>query len=164
MNGQEKKLVLAAGIPFKPGYRVTPFDAGGGGLISTARDYMRFLEMLRSLGKFNELQILSPKTIKFMTKDHLPRRITDANIGPDHDRNLGIGGGHGLGIGVYIDPIRRGVLSSKGELDWGGAAGTVYWWDPEEVYSARLVRVRAQTPEQGGKAEIRYLATAIPAE
>jgi len=131
-NGQEKKLVLAAGIPFKPGYRVTPFDAGGGGLISTARDYMRFLEMLRSLGKFNELQILSPKTIKFMTKDHLPRRITDANIGPDHDRNLGIGGGHGLGIGVYIDPIRRGVLSSKGELDWGGAAGTVYWWDPEE--------------------------------
>lgn len=129
---QQQGMQVVSGQPFKAPYRIAPYDAGGGGLISTAVDYMKFLEMLRQEGKAGERWILSPKTVKYMFKDHLPRSITDANIGPDHDRNLGIGGGHGLGIGVYIDPIRRGVLSSKGELDWGGIAGTVYWLDPVE--------------------------------
>lgn len=126
------EMKILSGRPFKPGYRVSGFDAGGGGLISTAGDYLKFLEMLRREGEYDGGWILGPKTIKFMFKDHLPRHITDANVGPEHDRNLGIGGGHGLGIGVYIDPIRRGVLSSKGEVDWGGLAGTVYWLDPVE--------------------------------
>ncbi len=131
-NKEEKRLDLVSGLPFKTPYRVSPFDAGGHGLVSTAGDYLNFLEMLRAGGKFGKHQILSPKTIKYMMKDHLPRSITDANVGPNHDPMLGLGGGHGLGIGVYIDPIRRGVLSSQGEVDWGGAAGTVYWLDPQE--------------------------------
>mgnify|MGYP002633571781 FL=1 len=131
-NKAENGMLLVSGLPFQSGYRVAPFDAGGFGLISTAGDYLKFLEMLRRGGEVDGKWLLSPKLIKYMAKDHLPRSITEANIGPDHDRNLGIGGGHGLGIGVYIDPIRRGVLSSKGELDWGGAAGTVYWLDPVE--------------------------------
>ncbi len=131
-DADNSKMVITAGVPFAPNYRVTGFDSGGGGLISTAGDYLRFLEMLRAGGILDGKRILGPKTIKFMTQDHLPLSITDANIGPDHDRTLGIGGGHGLGIGVYIDPIRRGVLSSRGEIEWGGASGTVYWWDPVE--------------------------------
>lgn len=113
-------------------YRVNGFDSGGSGLISTAPDYSRFLEMLRNGGRYRDQQILSPKLVKYMAQDHLPASITEANMGPDHDRSLGLGGGHGLGIGVYIDPIRRGVLSSKGELDWGGVAGTLFWLDPQE--------------------------------
>jgi CubicO group peptidase (beta-lactamase class C family) len=113
-------------------YRVSGFDSGGAGLISTAPDYLRFLEMLRKGGSHGDKRILSPKLVKYMSQDHLPAAITEANIGPGHDRSLGLGGGHGLGIGVYIDPIGRGVLSSKGELDWGGIAGTIYWLDPQE--------------------------------
>ncbi|MBT3426287.1 MAG: beta-lactamase family protein [Gammaproteobacteria bacterium] len=113
-------------------YRVNGFDSGGSGLISTAPDYSRFLEMLRNGGRYGDKQILSPKLVSYMGQDHLPASITDANVGPDHDRSLGLGGGHGLGIGVYIDPVRRGVLSSKGELDWGGVAGTIFWLDPQE--------------------------------
>ncbi len=113
-------------------YRVNGFDSGGSGLISTAPDYHRFLDMLRNGGRYGDGQIVSPKLIKYMGQDHLPTSITEANIGPNHDRSLGLGGGHGLGIGVYIDPVRRGVLSSKGELDWGGVAGTIFWLDPQE--------------------------------
>lgn len=113
-------------------YRVAPYDAGGHGLISTAGDYLRFLEMLRRGGELDGQRILGAKTVRFMTRNHLPKSITDANIGPEHDPMLGLGGGHGLGIGVYIDPVRRGVLSSAGEVDWGGVAGTIYWWDPVE--------------------------------
>jgi len=128
--------------PQNPGYRLKPYDSGGMGLFSTARDYLNFLEMLRAEGRFGEQQILSPKTVKFMTKDHLPRRITDANIGPDHDPVLGLGGGHGLGIGVYIDPVRRGVLSSVGENNWGGVSGTVYWLDTtEELVVVAMVQL-----------------------
>jgi CubicO group peptidase (beta-lactamase class C family) len=127
-NKEGGTIELLAGQPFKAGYRVMPIDSGGLGLFSTVGDYLRFLEMLRQGGKVGAGWILSPKTIKYMSQDHLPKSITDANIGPDHDRTLGLGGGHGLGIGVYIDPVRRGVLSSKGELDWGGATGTVQPW------------------------------------
>ena len=88
--------------------------------------------MLRRGGELDGQRILGAKTVRFMTRNHLPKSITDANIGPDHDPMLGLGGGHGLGIGVYIDPVRRGVLSSAGEVDWGGVAGTIYWWDPVE--------------------------------
>ena len=131
-NKGANTMAVVSGLPFEPGYRVSKFDAGGAGLISTAGDYLKFLEMLRRGGEIDGEWLLSPKLLKYMTQDHLPKFITDANIGQDHDRNLGLGGGHGLGIGVYIDPVRRGVLSSKGELDWGGAAGTVYWLDPVE--------------------------------
>lgn len=141
---ENNRMQIMSGRPFKSPYRVSAFDAGGGGLISTAGDYVKFLEMLRLEGRSGDGWILGPKTVKFLFKDHLPRTITDANIGPDHDRNLGIGGGHGLGIGVYIDPIRRGVLSSKGELDWGGIAGTVYWLDPvEDVIVVGMIQLFA---------------------
>jgi len=135
-------MTLTLAAPQNPGYRLKPYDSGGMGLFSTARDYLNFLEMLRAEGRFGEQQILSPKTVKFMTKDHLPRRITDANIGPDHDPVLGLGGGHGLGIGVYIDPVRRGVLSSVGENNWGGVSGTVYWLDTtEELVVVAMVQL-----------------------
>ena len=112
--------------------RMYPYDAGGAGLFSTAPDYLRFLEMLRGGGVLGKTRILGTKTVAYMMKDHLPERITAANVGPDHDPMLGLGAGHGLGIGIYFDPVRRGVLSSAGENDWGGAAGTLYWIDPVE--------------------------------
>ena len=141
-NAESSELVVTYGPPFAGPQRVTKFDSGGAGLFSTAQDYLNFLEMLRAKGRFLDRQILSPKTVALMTRDHLPRAISDANIGPDHNPTLGLGAGHGLGIGVYIDPVRRGVLSSAGEIDWGGASGTVYWMDPvEQIIAVGLIQL-----------------------
>ncbi len=141
-NPESSELVVAHGLPFAGPQRVMQFDSGGVGLFSTAQDYLNFLEMLRAKGRFLDRQILSPKTVALMTRDHLPRAISDANIGPDHNPTLGLGAGHGLGIGVYIDPVRRGVLSSAGEIDWGGASGTVYWMDPvEQIIAVGLIQL-----------------------
>jgi CubicO group peptidase (beta-lactamase class C family) len=106
--------------------------SGGAGLVSTAMDYMRFGEMLRAGGSLGRARILSPKTIKFMTKNHLPTTIPARGSGenpvPSQFRSFGFG----LGFGVNMDPVASGSLSSKGEYQWGGAAGTIFWVDPEE--------------------------------
>ena len=128
----KQTMSVLSGPPFKAPYRYTEFDGGGAGLISSAADYMRFLEMLRQGGSLEGKRILGPKTVQFMIEDHLPCRLTNANRGENLNPTLGKGGSHGLGIGIYLDPVRRGVLSSPGELEWGGIYGTIYWWDPIE--------------------------------
>lgn len=100
---------------------------GGGGLVSTASDYLRFAQMLLHDGKFNGRQLLSPKTIAFMASDHL---------GPILQNNLyesiGPGWGYGLGVGVRIKQGEAAFNGSVGNYYWGGAAGTVFFNDPHE--------------------------------
>lgn len=146
-DAEKGEMVVRDGPPFEVPYRVSPLDAGGGGLFSTARDYMRFLEMLRAGGTLDGNRLLGPKTVSFMMKDHLPRAITEANVGPDADLMLGLGASHALGIGIYADPVVRGVLSSPGELEWGGAAGTIYWWDPVEDIVVVIMRQLQRSPD-----------------
>jgi CubicO group peptidase (beta-lactamase class C family) len=99
------------------------FESGGAGLLSTARDYMRFAQMLLNAGELNGVRILSPKTIELMTLNHLG------------DRPMGLkrrGQGFGLGFGLVLDPAAARQVSSAGEYRWGGAAGTTFWVDPVE--------------------------------
>ncbi|GAB1255756.1 serine hydrolase domain-containing protein [Aurantivibrio plasticivorans] len=111
------------------------FFSGGGGLLSTAEDYMKFCQMMLNGGEFNGARILSPKTINYMTTNHL--RGIFANRGGE-GANSGILGaqGFGLGFGVTVDTVKSGVISSTGEYYWGGAAGTVFWIDPVEDLTA----------------------------
>ena len=106
--------------------------SGGGGLVSTARDYMRFAEMLRAGGVLEGERILGTKTLKFMTKNHLPDRIESGGSGEDPVSARFRGLGFGLGFGVIIDSVGSQSLSSQGSYFWGGAAGTIFWVDPEE--------------------------------
>ena len=99
------------------------FESGGGGLVSTARDYMRFSQMMLNGGELDGVRILSPKTVELMTINHLG------------DMEMGFGRrgvGFGLGFAVALDQGRIGELGSVGEYNWGGAAGTRFWIDPEE--------------------------------
>lgn len=106
--------------------------SGGGGLVSTAMDYMKFGEMLRAGGSLGKTRILSPKTIKFMAKNHLPTTISGSGTGENpispRVRNFGFG----LGFSINMDPVASGTITSKGAYGWGGAAGTIFWVDPEE--------------------------------
>ncbi|HEX5170589.1 MAG TPA: serine hydrolase domain-containing protein [Cyclobacteriaceae bacterium] len=94
--------------------------SGGAGLLSTATDYARFLQMLLNGGELNGMRILSPKSVELMTVSHT------ALIG------FRPGEGFGLGFSVVTDVGTRGVPGSIGEYGWGGAYGSSYWVDPKE--------------------------------
>jgi len=101
---------------------VTNFS-GGGGLVSTARDYARFAQMLLNGGELDGVRILSPTTIAMMTTDHL---------GDDGASFLGNGWGFGLGFTVKNQPGLDGLPDSVGTYYWFGVAGTSFWIDPEQ--------------------------------
>lgn len=105
------------------------FFSGGGGLLSTAEDYMRFSQMLLNGGELNGVRILGGKTVDYMTRNHL-NGIFALRSGENAQNRPG--SGFGLGFGVVVDPAASGVISSQGEYYWGGAAGTIFWIDPVE--------------------------------
>ena len=109
--------------------------SGGGGLISTAMDYLKFAKMMRNGGELGGVRILGDKTVKYMAKNHLTASITTSGVGEfpvSIPGEHGLGAGFGLGFGVVADTVTTGVLGSNGEFSWGGAAGTVFWIDPVE--------------------------------
>ena len=110
---------------------VTLFS-GGGGLVSTARDYMRFAEMLRAGGRLGDQRIIGEKTLQYMTKNHVPAVTGAVGLGESPLARRFKGFGFGLGFGLIEDPVSNGSLSSAGTFMWGGAAGTIFWVDPVE--------------------------------
>jgi len=107
---------------------VTSFS-GGGGLVGTIDDYMRFAEMLRQGGALNGARLLSPKTVAFMMSNHLPGDI--ASMGPSSFAEMPTEGvGFGLGGAVFTSPARSRTLGSVGDFGWGGMASTYFWVDP----------------------------------
>ncbi|RCL46467.1 MAG: class A beta-lactamase-related serine hydrolase [Halieaceae bacterium] len=126
---QEMNSMPAELLPPRSG--VTLFS-GGGGLISTARDYWRFCEMLRRGGSLDGTRILGPKTVQAMTMARLTPEVRDNGAGEYPASHLYPGQSFGLGFGVITDPAQVGVISSQGEYSWGGIANTKFWIDPEE--------------------------------
>ena len=109
--------------------------SGGAGLLSTANDYARFLQMLLNGGRLDEVRILAPSSVKLMTVDH----IGDIEFG-------GRGVGFGLGFSVLKDLGARGTPGAVGEYGWGGAYHSTYWVDPTNelvvVYFTQLIPAR----------------------
>jgi CubicO group peptidase (beta-lactamase class C family) len=105
--------------------------SGGAGLLSTAQDYARFLQMLLNGGELDGVRLLSPNTVHLMTVNH---------VGGLYDQP---GVGFGLGFSVVTDVGARGQPGSLGEFGWGGAYHSVYWVDPVEdlvvVYFTQLI-------------------------
>jgi len=127
-------------------YTNSTLSSGGGGLVSTAMDYMRFCEMLRNGGSYDGVRLLSPKTVQYMTLNHLPAAVGASGSG--EAPTLGTFGtqgvGFGLGFSVITDPAAAGTIGSLGEYAWGGAAGTVFWIDPvEDIVSIAMIQLMA---------------------
>jgi CubicO group peptidase (beta-lactamase class C family) len=113
--------------------RPTAFLSGGGGLVSTAADYLRFCHMLLNKGELDGTRVLGRKTIEYMTTNHLRDGLDIAAMGQPVFSNMIFDGiGFGLGFAVVLDPVRAQVVNSPGSYNWGGAASTVFWVDPRE--------------------------------
>ena len=114
-------------------YKNVTLFSGGGGLVSSTMDYMRFAEAMRNGGSLQGKRILGPKTVKYMASNHLPASIVSGGSGEQPTLGQPLRGfGFGLGFGLVTDPVAGGVMGSAGEFNWGGAAGTVFWIDPVE--------------------------------
>jgi CubicO group peptidase (beta-lactamase class C family) len=139
----EDKLARLATIytidPKKPGLTALPRDpnvskapampSGGGGLYSTAGDYLRFAQMLLNGGTLDGARILSPSTVELMRSNHLPLNLMTGKFG------IGFyfmqpGLGFGYDCAVFEDPAKVGSTVGKGAYLWDGAAGTWFWIDP----------------------------------
>ncbi len=115
-------------------YLSTPkFLSGGGGLVSTSADYLRFANALVHGGALDGERIIGRKTLAYMAQNHLPGQKTLNEMGQSTFAEVAMeGSGFGLGFSVVIDPAASAAVSSPGEYSWGGAASTLFWVDPVE--------------------------------
>ncbi|HLY11185.1 MAG TPA: serine hydrolase domain-containing protein [Planctomycetota bacterium] len=102
--------------------------SGGGGMVSTIRDYMRFLLMIDAGGTLNGVRILRPESVRLMTTDQLPREAFPIYFGKEKRH----GTGFGLGFSVRTADTDWDPAGRVGEYGWGGAASTHYWVSPKD--------------------------------
>ena len=124
---QDDALESTYAIPAK-------LESGGGGLVSTAHDYLRFCRMMLNGGTLDGVQILSPKTVALFSLNYLPedREIADMSLPGMFSESGYAGVGFSLGCGVNVDVAKTRLPGSLGEYFWGGAAATAFWIDPKE--------------------------------
>ena len=124
--------------------------SGGAGLVSSAADYYRFLQMMENGGELDGKRLLSPRTVKLMTVDHLP-----------DSAGWSQGTGFGLGFSVVTDMGKSGTYGSEGTFGWGGAYHSTYWVDPAEelivVYFTQ-VRPNSRVPDHAVLRNLVYQA------
>jgi CubicO group peptidase (beta-lactamase class C family) len=119
----------------KSAYAEPPIlESGGGGLVSTAHDYMRFCQMMLRGGELDGARILSPKTVALFSLNHLPdnRDLVDMAAPGAFSESSYAGVGFSIGCGVKTDVARSRMPGTVGEYYWGGAAATLFWIDPKE--------------------------------
>jgi CubicO group peptidase (beta-lactamase class C family) len=106
---------------------------GGGGLLSTAKDYDRFMTLMLRGGELDGVRLLSSRTVELMTENHLPDDTDLETLATDSFSETSYAGvGFGLGMSVVTDRRKNKSLTTEGTFGWGGAASTAFWVDPVE--------------------------------
>jgi CubicO group peptidase (beta-lactamase class C family) len=117
------------------------YFSGGAGLLSTARDYARFANMLVNGGALGNVRVLSPKTVELMASNHTSDIQVPALVGP--------GQGFGFGVRVVTDVAATQTLGSAGMFGWLGIYGTTFWVDPKEQLVSVMMVQRYPGPAEG---------------
>jgi CubicO group peptidase (beta-lactamase class C family) len=132
--------------------------SGGGGLVSTAADYHRFAQALLGGGELDGARLLGSRTLAYMARNHLPGGADLESFGRRLFAETTFDGvGYGLGFAVLLDPVANKVLSTPGELAWGGAASTFFWVDPAERLSAIFLTQLMPSSAYPLRSELRQL-------
>ena len=174
VDDQDASRLAALYVPDPEGGPAVRYDAmgelmrrppamlsGGGGLVSTAKDYARFSQLLLRGGELDGVRLLGPRTLAYMTRNHLPGGATLAALGRGQFAEVAYDGvGYGLGFGVAVDPIRSRVVMSPGEFTWGGLASTAFWVDPVEQVTAHFYTQLVPSSTYPIRTELRQLISA----
>ncbi|GCB44350.1 serine hydrolase [Streptomyces sp. NL15-2K] len=117
------------------------FLSGSGGMVASAHDIHRFMELLRRRGELDGTRLLAPETVDLMTSNHLPGGADLRAFGskPAHDEPGNEGVGFGLGVSVVIDPARTQAPSGLGTYGWSGVATTTFWVDPSRDLTVQFM-------------------------
>lgn len=135
MDGSFHVFTGTPHIPLKDYSKPSLAPSGGGGLISTTEDYLKFCLMLLNNGEYEGTRIIGRKTLEYMTVNHLKPDLLPFSLGT----NTSYGEGFGLGFSVIMEPAQTGVMNSVGTYEWGGAAATKFWVDPQEEITCVLM-------------------------
>ena len=150
-RSDDNPLRLADDVTDSP-YHTSQMHSGGGGLVGTIDDYLKFTEMLRTGGQ----GILSPATLRFMMRNHLGGDI--ASMGPSSFAEQPmLGMGFGIGGAVVLDPARAGVPGSVGDFSWGGMASTFFWIDPVHDQSVLFFTQLSPSSSYPARAQLKAL-------
>lgn len=147
----EEKLdrLVDAPVPQRPGVwdvtRPAKLFSGGGGLVSTAPDYLRFCQMLLNGGELDGVRLLSPQAVQQMTTNALPSGV---RIHGGDEVGARAGTSFGLGFAIRADPVHSWVPGAAGSFAWAGHWGTYFWIDPAE----QLIGVQMIQTAPGSKA------------
>ncbi len=134
LRGARKETQLMED-PEQSAYLMHPkFLSGGGGLVGTTSDYLRFTQMLVNRGELDGVRILGRKTVELMSLNHLPGdgELRDFAAPGGYGETGFDGVGFGLTMAVGLGPVATSTVGSKGDFYWGGAASTAFWVDPAE--------------------------------
>ena len=147
-----REVDTADGSPFLN----ATLHSGGGGLVGTIDDYMRFADCLRRRGQGPDGPLISPSTADFMMANHLPGDI--ASLGPSSFAEQPMDGvGFSLAGAVVLDPARSRVPGSVGDFSWGGMASTFFWIDRVHDFSAVLFTQLSPSSSYPVRAELKAL-------
>ena len=132
-------------------------NSGGGGLVATASDYLRFCKFMLNKGELDGVRLLGRKTVELMTSNHLKGDMGDMGA-PKFSESTYLGIGFGLGFSVMIDPAKAQILGTPGEYAWGGAASTAFWCDPKEEMAVVLLTQLMPSSTYPIRRELRVLS------
>ena len=130
--------------------------SGGGGILSTAADYLRFCKMMLNKGDLDGKRFLGRKTVELMTTNHLKGDMADMGQ-PRFSESPYFGIGFGLGFSIMLDPAKAHILGTPGEYAWGGAASTAFWCDPAEDMAVLLLTQLVPSSTYPIRRELRVL-------
>lgn len=133
--------------------------SGGGGLVSTAADYLRFCRFILNEGELDGVRLLGRKSVALMLTNHLPGDLASMGT-PRFAESSYTGIGFGLGFSVMLDPARAQILGTPGEVAWGGVASTAFWIDPAEDLAVVLLTQLTPSSALPIRRELRVLTYA----
>jgi CubicO group peptidase (beta-lactamase class C family) len=156
-KGPDGRVELLEDSPTTRFLQPSKAPSGGGGLVGTARDYMRFCQMLLRQGAHGSTRLLGRKTVELMTMNHLEGDM--AAMGqPRFAESNYHGIGFGLGFSVMLNPVKAQIVGSPGEYAWGGMASTAFWIDPLEDMAVVMMTQLTPSSTYPIRRELRVLA------